>query len=281
MRCIFCKSTSINSLSKEHIIPESLGNVEHVFPKGSVCDQCNNYLACEIEAPFLNSWYGRNSRFEMRVPSKRRKVPPATGFHAQSHIKVDVYVDTEREYRICPTQEVDENKFAKSIKTDKKGTLYIPAANLPPNDYETSRFIGKVALEVLAQRGMDVPGWNDDLVDKEELDELRNYVRRGKTGFIWPINMRRIYPSNHLFSSEKYPPHEILHEWDILTIPDRSWNEKSEFYAIIAIFGVEYSINLGDPEIESYQQWLLDHNNESFLYMKKGSANNQLNRDSG
>jgi HNH endonuclease len=272
MRCIFCKLTSTKSISKEHIVPESLGNIEYILQPGWVCDKCNNYLACEVEAPFLNSWYGRNSRFEMRVQSKRRKVPPAIGFHAQSRSKVDVYVDKEGHYGICCAQGKDETHFAKSISNDTHGTLYIPAANLPSNDYETARFIGKVALEVLALRGMDVPGWNNEVVDKKELDELRNYVRKGRPGFVWPINIRRIYPADFLFSNEDFPPHEVLHEWDILSIPDKPWHEGAEFYVIIAIFGVEYSINLGGPEIESYQQWLIDNKNESFLYIKKRNA---------
>ena len=273
MRCIFCKLPSTTSRSKEHIIPESLGNIEHILPPGWVCDKCNNYLAREVEALFLNSWYGRNSRFEMRVPSKRKKVPPATGLHAQSHSKVDVYVDKEGNYGICCAQGEDETHFAKRVTTDTHGTLYIPAANFPPRDYETSRFIGKVALEVLAHRCMDVPGWNDEVVDKSELNELRDYVRKGRPGFMWPINIRRIYPADFLFSDETYPPHEILHEWDILSIPDKSGHEGAEFYAVIAIFGVEYAINLGGPELEGYQQWIIDNQNASFLHMQKGAPN--------
>jgi len=45
MRCIFCKNPSDNSVSVEHIIPESLGNISHILPKGWVCDTCNNYIA--------------------------------------------------------------------------------------------------------------------------------------------------------------------------------------------------------------------------------------------
>lgn len=40
--CIFCHKDSSNSKSIEHIIPESLGNKEHILPNGYVCDICNN-----------------------------------------------------------------------------------------------------------------------------------------------------------------------------------------------------------------------------------------------
>jgi len=38
MRCIFCMNDSSDSRSKEHIIPESLGNEAHILPRGIVCD---------------------------------------------------------------------------------------------------------------------------------------------------------------------------------------------------------------------------------------------------
>lgn len=43
MDCIFCrKGKSFKSV--EHVIPESLGNVDPVLPKGVVCDACKNYI---------------------------------------------------------------------------------------------------------------------------------------------------------------------------------------------------------------------------------------------
>src|SRR6476659_2147352 len=88
MRCIFCKLNSESSVSIEHIIPESLGNVEHVLPRGWVCDRCNNYIAREVEKPFLETLYAKSARFEMRVPSKKKRVPPAIGFHPESTTRI-------------------------------------------------------------------------------------------------------------------------------------------------------------------------------------------------
>jgi HNH endonuclease len=269
MRCIFCKSSTIGCRSEEHIIPESLGNVEHVLPPGWVCDDCNNYFSREVEAPFLNSCYGRHSRFEMLVPSKRGNVPPATGLYAQSRSKVDLYVDKEDCLSICASPGENEKSFIESFLKSTHGTLYIPAATLPPQNYETARFIGKIAMEVLAQRCMYLHGWNNEVVDKRELDELRTYVRRGRPGFIWPVNIRRIYPPDFLFADGTFAPHEILHEWDILTIPDNTIPQVSEYYSIIAIFGVEYAINLGGAELDGFHQWLKDNDNDSLLHSKK------------
>jgi len=84
--------------------------------------------------------------------------------------------------------------------------------------------------------------------------------------------MRRIYPPDFLFVDGAFPPHEVLHEWDILPIPTTSGSQGAEYYAVIAIFGVEYAINLGGPELNGFHKWLKDNHNSSFLYTKKGSA---------
>lgn len=61
----------------------------------------------------------------------------------------------------------------------------------------------------------------------------------------------------------------MLHEWDILAIRDNKTPQVSEYYVIIAIFGVEYAINLGRAELDGFHQWLKDNNYDSFLYSKK------------
>lgn len=271
MKCIFCKSSSMGSTSEEHIVPESLGNTEHILPLGWVCDSCNNYIAREVEAPFLNSWYGCNSRFEMRVQSKRGRIPPATGMHLQSRSKVNVYLDDDDHLAICAKPGEDELHFVRTIQSHTQGTLYIPAATEPPQSSETSRFIAKVALEVLAQQCINEPGWNKEIVEKRELDEIRGYVRRGRPGFVWPIHTRRLYAADWLFTSPGIQPYEVLHEWDILAIPSSDDSNAAEFYVIIAIFGVEYAINLGGPELDGYKKWLEAHSNRSYLYLKGGA----------
>ena len=173
MRCIFCKTKTSSSRSMEHIIPESLGNLEHILPSGWVCDACNNYLSREVEKPFLCCLYGRLSRFYMRVPSKKGRVPSAIGFHVQSRTEVELFYAAHGQLSICAADWEDESRWVASLRRRSPGTLYVPSPGFPSADCITSRFIGKVALEVLAYRCMKVPGWNDEVVDKPELDELR------------------------------------------------------------------------------------------------------------
>jgi hypothetical protein len=73
MRCIFCKKDGTTSVSKEHIIPESLGNTLHTLPLGVVCDTCNDYFAREVEKPFLESEPVRSLRFEQAIINIKRE----------------------------------------------------------------------------------------------------------------------------------------------------------------------------------------------------------------
>jgi hypothetical protein len=269
MRCLFCKDNSGDSKSREHIIPESLGNEEYILPPGWVCDGCNNYLSRNVEAPFLRTRYGTSSRFEMRIPSKKGRIPLGMGFHPQSRSLVNLMIDKDG-MSIFAAQGEDESRFINSIRKQSQGSLYIPSAGDPELIYETARFICKVGLEILAYRCINNDGWNDELVNKEELDALRNYVRRGRPGFIWPINIRRIYPADYKFSDKIDESYQVLHEWDILFIPSSNTNQLiGEYYAIIAILGVEYAINLGGPELDSYFHWLKANGEKSYLYLGK------------
>lgn len=75
MRCIFCKEDSTDSRSVEHIVPESLGNTDHVLQPGIVCDACNQYFARKLERPVLEAPIFRNLRTAMAIPNKRGRVP--------------------------------------------------------------------------------------------------------------------------------------------------------------------------------------------------------------
>lgn len=264
MRCIFCKSVSDACVSIEHIVPESLGNKEHVLPKGWVCDTCNNYFAREIEGPFLASLYGRSSRFQMVVSNKRNRIPSVTGFHAQSRTKIEMFYSHEdKTLSVGCANDHDESAWVSSIKAKKPGTLYIPTPDTPDANHVTARFIGKIALEVLAYSGKDIPEWNSEIVDKPEIDELRRYTRTGQPNMLWPVHVRRIYPAEKEFTTDEFEPHQVLHEWMVLRASDA---EYSELYVVVAIFGIEYAINLGGPELNGYHKWMKENGNRSPLY---------------
>lgn len=215
MRCIFCRQDSSISKSVEHIIPESLGNAEHVLPHGVVCDSCNQYFARKVERQVLESPMFRLLRMDRLVLNKRRRLPswqPQDG-------------------------------------------------NARPDYRQMSRFLAKVGLEVLAFKTQSVTDWNSEIVDQSSLDELRRYARYNE-GADWPFTVRTIYPVNTAFN-EKDHNYEVLHEFDIL------WTQESEAYLVLAIFGVEMTINLGGRENDGYRRWLETNDWVSPLYSMK------------
>ena len=260
MRCIFCKSDSNGSVSVEHIIPESLGNIDHILPAGWVCDSCNNYLALKVEKPFLDSLYGRNMRFEMRIPNKKGRIPPARGWHPQSRTEIDIYYSETDGLSVGAAEGEDGARWIAAMREQKEGSFLMPYLTMPENSFETSRFVCKIGLEILAFRWKDIPQANDEIVDNPALDEIRRYVRLGIPKITWPISVRQIYKPGHKFSDKRDPAFQVLHEFTILVTPTE------EYYAVVAIFGVEYTINLGGPVLEGYENWLKNNDGRGPLY---------------
>ena len=260
MRCLFCKQPSEASRSVEHIVPESLGNTEHVLPKGIVCDSCNNYFAREVEGPFLESLFIKEARFKASIPSKRGVIPPMVGMHLQSQTLVQlIHADGDGAHSVAPLKETDNNRWVKGLGTSKSGTLIFPSG-VPSDGRVTSRFVAKVGLEVLAERVSDVTGGVDYLIDKPELEEVRRYARRGDNLDNWPVNVRTIYLPDSIFTDRGPEPYQVSHEHMIFL------TEHDEYYIVIAIFGVEYALNLGGPEIDGYRTWLSRNEDRSPLY---------------
>ncbi len=261
MRCIFCKQCSDNSRSVEHIIPESLGNIEHILPRGVVCDACNNYFSREVERPFLDSPFIAEARFRAALPSKRGNIPPVTGIHLQSLTAIQLFHSEDQPgYIVTPLRERDNAHWAKSITRADRGSLIIPSGE-PANDRTSSRFIAKIGLEVLSQRLNKAEGGLDEVVDKLELEPLRRFARHGDNFSNWPMSVRRIYPPDFRFTDQSsQEDYEVMHEYMI------HCTEGDEYHIVIAIFGAEYALNLGGPEIDGYMKWVHKNPNRSPLY---------------
>ncbi|KAA2240311.1 HNH endonuclease [Chitinophaga agrisoli] len=258
MQCIFCKRNSDNSTSVEHIIPESLGNKDHILPKGIVCDQCNSYFAIKIENELLSQEYFRFIRSTQNVLSKKRKTIPSTGLtiHPEGG-KVDVYREASG-----ILIDISNPKIADLIAKGKVNTLYIPNHIEPVSkNIPLSRLLGKIAIEALIQKTLHVGGWVAEIINKAELEPLRSYVRYGPTKIkFWCYSQRILYPPGSLFNSENDDAYEILHEYTF------HYSDANELFFIIAIFGIEYAINLANPEIDTYQILIENNNGKSFLY---------------
>lgn len=277
MRCLFCKQDSGTSKSVEHIIPESLGNSTLVLPAGYVCDKCNNYFAREVEKPFLEQAYIKLLRFQEAVPSKKKRIPTAQGILNNGHV-----VEIEKKLvngKVHTNVKVPPEAFSELLKA-QRSKLIIPAFtdyNAIKNNRIVSRFIAKMALEALAAKLSSFDNSLDTLVDDKQYDPIRNHARLGTTKD-WPCSIRRIYSINKKWNTLDNKDVQVIHESDFL-FPSCEWADlpdseyvTSELYFIVILWGIEYAINMGGPELEGYEVWLREHNNVSPLYYGKNTS---------
>jgi hypothetical protein len=260
MRCLFCKGDSTDSRSVEHIIPESLGNHSHVLPRGVVCDRCNNYFSREVEKPFLEFPAMMAIRFREWLPSKRGVVPSSEAYLLPG---VPAVIHPHRKGPFIASLELPPESVPALIGRSN-GALILPPEPAFPDGSVLSRFMAKAGLEALAARVLDHQAGHEYFVDHQELDLVRDHARRGTTAK-WPVHRRRIYDADRQWFEPAGPASQIVHEFDILV------TDSNEYYFVLAVFGLELTINLGGPELEGYLAWLDTHCDASPLYSGKNA----------
>ncbi len=262
MRCIFCKNPSDGSRSKEHILPESLGNSLHTLPPGIVCDSCNNYFSREVEKPFLESEAIRSLRFAEALPNKRGRIPQLNGVLAP--VGSPAIVTRHNTGPFVADIQVPEDVIPE-IAQLRTGQLIFEAPPGFPTGTIVSRLLAKCGLEAMAWRLLSVPGWIEYLTNEKQLDQIRDHARKGYTP-IWPYYVRPLYPRNKPWIEKSGRVVQVLHEFDVLKT---DWDE---WFFVMAVFGTEFTINYGGPEIDCYHRWLRENRNASPLYTGKNSA---------
>lgn len=260
MRCLFCKADSSTSRSVEHVIPESLGNHTLVLPAGVVCDRCNNYFAIKVERPLLESGSISLLRFHDSIPSKRGRVPPAAGVLLPGY-PVMLHRHPGRE--VSTSIGIPPEAIEGLLRGDHS-ELVLPLAKDPTPDHVLSRFMAKAALETVASRLIAHPDGLAYLVDDAQFDPIRNHARRGEPPE-WPVNVRRIYDARTKWLDDAGNHVQLVHESDILH------TDKNEFYFMLALFGLELTVNIGGPTLQGYTTWLAEHDDASPLYSGKNS----------
>lgn len=278
MKCIFCKNDSSNSKSVEHIIPESLGNKSQILKKGIVCDGCNNYFARKIEKPVLEMPYYKSLRGRVLFENKKGKIPRISGF-TKNKDSVEIIFSQDGTNTIEVIYK-DEKALEALINHDE---IYIPLIPEPPkNDLLVSKFIGKIAIEAFAKRVSPAEGWQNDFVENEGLDELRKFVRFGEGYPIWPYHIRRIYDENQIsYDKNQNKILEKLNEYDFLMTDNPTLkgeeHQIDNLYFVMAIMGIEYTMNLTNAGLNRYFTWLSDNHNKSILQMEKSEFHSNIN----
>jgi hypothetical protein len=216
----------------------------------------NNNFARKIEGQLLETHYLKHARSRMWVPNKRGHVPPMTGVLPTLGRPVDVWLDGSRMHFGAKDGEV-LRQIEKSILSADTRTDILPIST-GLDRHLMSRFLGKVAIEGLASRLMRVEGWREEILGLEGLEQLRRYVRRGDAPPTWEFSQRRLYTADAVFTdgTESF---EVLHEFAFVHTQDHS------LFFVIAIFGEEFAIDMGDAAIAGYLKWLDGNGNQSPL----------------
>lgn len=260
MNCIFCKVDSAGSRSVEHVIPESLGNIEHILAPGIVCDQCNNYFATKVEGPLLSDPYFREQCSQAGILSKKGRPSRVRGLHPQSRTIIELVRNLDGSgISVGAAFEKDEKRWVDAVQTQGSGRIYVPRPEAPDRAL-MSRFLAKVAIECVALRMIESDGGVNEVASERGLDALRDYARRGPSAPIWPFHSRLLYPSDFAFRSHGQEPYEVLHEWVFTSLAEDT------LYFVLGLFGIEYTLNIGEREIGSYEVWLADNSGRSPLY---------------
>lgn len=177
-------------------------------------------------------------------------------------MNADVWLDGNN-LTLVGRNEREHRVLAEAIQTGRARSVYIPIIEAIDQRL-MSRFLAKVALEILAERLIRVEGWNEEIVDKAGLDRLRYFARIGDRPDKWPFSRRRIYGEEDV-QREGDAGYQVLHEFTILCEPLPEPGHL-DLHAVVCIFGEEFAINIGEPEIASYERWLKAHDGKSPLY---------------
>lgn len=262
MQCIFCHKDSSTSKSVEHIIPESLGNKEHILPKGYVCDTCNNYFSVKIEKELLAQPYFVSMRRRNDIRTKHGRFVKETFIFPSIMDISPVSFNPEEKIVYIENDNVVNAIISGNCK--KAISLFYDASDT--HNTLMSRFLAKCAYEYfLYNMGKD----NYDLCvqeylgrGKDLLKELRKYARYG-VGKYWQYNQRRIYSEgDYFYNQNESICYEILHEMKLFVKEHKHFqngNVEAEIYFVMAIAGIEYAICLSDPDISEYQKWVEKH----------------------
>ena len=118
----------------------------------------------------------------------------------------------------------------------------------------------KMALEAAAQGCLRTPvaGALESLIDDPQLHPIRRHARHGSNAH-WPFRLRRIYEINDMHLDDDAKPVQTLYEYTLIL------TELPELYFVIALLGLEFAINLGNPSVDGYEEWLAAHQFESPL----------------
>lgn len=191
MRCIFCKTSSGQFTTREHVLPESLGGSDWaVLPKGLLCDSCQNRFGSQIEQQALGDYPFSFFRVFIGIPTKKGKAPWFKSREGTIRASLRPGI---LEYDPTPY-------FNKAVLDGRKTQIRLLAYPHKPD--MICRFLLKMGIEVVAWDNC-----NDVFCTK--FDEARCFALTGvKPGKWWYLQRERIDVASH-FVTQGF----TLNEW--------------------------------------------------------------------
>ncbi len=251
----------------EHIVPAALGNRHHILPAGVICDRCNHYFGGKLEHAVLKSEYFKGLRARQALPSRKGNPIFGPGALCMDECMVPALYSRQAMTVLFDPRPLASGALPwEKLNSASKVELVFPLAGGEPNQRLFSRFLAKIAFEALAARVCHIEGY-EEFVLQEQFDPIRNWARFGTGPLAWPFYVRRLYPEHGIHSrSDEDRGLQVLFEFEFLL------TKNSEVFFVICIFGLEFAINLGGPDIVGYECWLRANGNGSVLYMGKNAS---------
>lgn len=182
MKCLFCKTDGTFN-TREHIVPESLGNDTDIL-YGIICEKCQNYFGTAIEKPALEQTPVAFWRSYLGIRTKKNQLPsvdlnpPNKGAIPSLHPLTDIGVGFTTHDDGSTSVDIDNSNLIERLLSREASKYHLVLT--PWHLSILGRFIGKIGLEYLASVELDY-------ALSTEFDSLRSFVRRGSMKQLWPI----------------------------------------------------------------------------------------------
>lgn len=122
--CIFCLKAT--EMTKEHIIPESIGGKIHIM---NVCKACNSLLGTEVDAPYCSNLPIALSREQYKLHGKKGHIPCLledstwTIQEGNEGVGTRVRIKEGAPQAIAPISEIQQEKYRSIIHAELPGNM--------------------------------------------------------------------------------------------------------------------------------------------------------------
>jgi len=183
-QCLFCRAQG-NFRTREHIVPESLGNRTDIL-EGVICSKCQNYFGKEIEKAALEKTPIAIWRTYLGIQTKKKHLPsvnldPPVGgaipaLHPASETGIGFSAHEDGSTSIDVYDAIANQRL---FRRDKDECEYRIVA-MPWHLSIIGRFLGKMGLEYVAFTDLNY-------ALSVQFDDVRSFVRYGSRKSLWPI----------------------------------------------------------------------------------------------